>query len=141
MNGFELAGRPIRVGLGNDKFTTESTNSLLRGFDSQDRQAAQQGSSFSGMGGRGHYAGGTANFDKAGGRDAEKSAGASALDDTDISGASSSFSRHKLMEQLSRSDQPIQKVAPKVVPKKVVPIDHTQPTRCILLKHMWGSKE
>ena len=30
MNGFELAGRAIRVGLGNDKFTHESTQQLLR---------------------------------------------------------------------------------------------------------------
>ena len=35
MNGFELAGRPIRVGLGNDKFTPETTQSLLQKFGSQ----------------------------------------------------------------------------------------------------------
>jgi RNA recognition motif-containing protein len=35
MNGFELAGRQIRVGLGNDKFTPESTASLLRTFNQQ----------------------------------------------------------------------------------------------------------
>jgi RNA recognition motif-containing protein len=28
MNGFDLAGSPIRVGLGNDKFTPESTANL-----------------------------------------------------------------------------------------------------------------
>jgi RNA-binding protein 39 len=35
MKGFELAGRQIRVGLGNNKFTPESTSSLLRTFNQQ----------------------------------------------------------------------------------------------------------
>ena len=30
MNGFDLANRPIRVGLGNDRFTNESTQNLLQ---------------------------------------------------------------------------------------------------------------
>nr|POE73038.1 rna-binding protein rsd1 [Quercus suber] len=140
MNGFDLAGRPIRVGLGNDKFTPESTLTLMQKFDSQGQQAPQ-GSSFSGMGGRGHYAGGTANFDKASGRDAEKSGGASALDDTDVSGVFNNISRHKLMAQLSRSDQPEQKEAPKIAQKKPAPIDHGTSSRCILLKHMWGVED
>ena len=99
MNGFELAGRPIRVGLGNDKFTPESTHSLLQRFGSQAQAAAnQQGSSFSGMGGRGAHAGGTGNFDKASGRDADKTGGASALDDTDVAGVNfSNYSRDALM--------------------------------------------
>ncbi|KAM7202913.1 hypothetical protein V8F20_004160 [Naviculisporaceae sp. PSN 640] len=33
MNGFEHAGRPNRVGLGNDKFTPESTANLMQGLD------------------------------------------------------------------------------------------------------------
>ena len=47
MNGFDLAGRPIRVGLGNDKFTPESTASLLQRFQGQSHQQQFQGSSFS----------------------------------------------------------------------------------------------
>lgn len=37
MNGFELAGRQIRVGLGSDKFAPESTATLLRNFNAQAR--------------------------------------------------------------------------------------------------------
>ncbi len=44
MNGFDLAGRPIRVGLGNDKFTPESTASLLQRFQGQSHQQQFQGS-------------------------------------------------------------------------------------------------
>jgi RNA-binding protein 39 len=63
MNGFELAGRQIRVGLGNDKFTPESTAHLLRNFPQQ--AASYQGSAFSGAGGRGAYAGGSGGvFDR-----------------------------------------------------------------------------
>ena len=57
MNGFELANRPIREGLGNDKFTPESTASLLRNFNTHAQNF--QGSAFSGAGGRGAYAGGS----------------------------------------------------------------------------------
>ncbi|PBP17229.1 hypothetical protein BUE80_DR012090 [Diplocarpon rosae] len=84
MNGFDLAGRPIRVGLGNDKFTPESTASLLQRFQGQSHQQQFQGSAFSGAGGRGPQAAGGSNFDRAGGRENDKSSGgASALDDTD----------------------------------------------------------
>jgi RNA-binding protein 39 len=116
MNGFDLAGRPIRVGLGNDKFTPESTANLLQRFHGHhphpphfghygihalqhfqafhgfhghvDQQRNFQGSAFSGHGGRGAHAGGTGGaFDRAGGRDNDKGAGgASALDDTDVAG-------------------------------------------------------
>ncbi|KAG7118928.1 RNA-binding protein rsd1 like [Verticillium longisporum] len=71
MNGFDLAGRPIRVGLGNDKFTPESTANLLQRFSG--REQPFQGSAFSGAGGRGPQ---NSTFDRAGGRDSEKSGGA-----------------------------------------------------------------
>ena len=80
MNGFDLAGRPIRVGLGNDKFTPESTANLLQRFHGQEHQQHYQGSAFSGHGGRGAQAGGGGAFDRAGGRDIEKVGGASAID-------------------------------------------------------------
>ena len=139
MNGFELAGRPIRVGLGNDKFTPESTQSLLQRFGSQAQQAAFQGSAFSGMGGRGAHAGGTGNFDRASGRDADKTGGASALDDTDVAGVNfSNYSRDALMRKLARTDEPEQKIAPKVQQVKKVPIDQPAPSRCVLLKNMYN---
>ncbi|KAK1584192.1 hypothetical protein Q3G72_030672 [Acer saccharum] len=69
MNGFW----PF-VGLGNDKFTPESTANLLQRFQGQDR-SNYQGSAFSGSGGRGAHAGGSGGtFDKAGGRDDQKGA-------------------------------------------------------------------
>lgn len=106
MNGFELAGRPIRVGLGNDRFTKDSTEALMKNFGQQSKQF--QGSQFSGAGGRGaHAGGGGGNFDRAGGRDDSKGAGgASALDDTDVSGVNfNNFNRYSLMSKLARTDE------------------------------------
>ncbi|KAF2860208.1 splicing factor, CC1-like protein [Piedraia hortae CBS 480.64] len=142
MNGFELAGRPIRVGLGNDKFTAESTHSLLQRFSSQAQQA-QQGSSFSGMGGRGAHAGGLTNFDRATGRDTEKSGGASALDDTDVAGVNfSNFSRDSLMRKLARVEEPSQKTAiPTNNQKRVAVPEQQAPSRCVLLKNMYSPEE
>lgn len=147
MNGFELAGRPIRVGLGNDKFTTETTQTLLQKFGSQGQAQAQQqqgqGSSFSGMGGRGSHAGGTANFDRPGGKDAEKTGGASALDDTDVAGVNfSNYSRDSLMRKLARTEDTETKdtAAPKA-PQKKKPADEPQPSRCVLLKYCWDESE
>ncbi|KXT06689.1 hypothetical protein AC578_8555 [Pseudocercospora eumusae] len=138
MNGFELAGRPIRVGLGNDKFTPESTNSLLQRFGAQAQQAHNfQGSQFSGMGGRGAHAGGTGNFDRTAARDVDKTGGASALDDTDVGGVNfSNYSRDALMRKLARTDEPEQKMAPKTQQKKPV-VEQPAATRCILIKNMY----
>jgi len=140
MNGFELAGRPIRVGLGNDKFTPESTSSLLQRFASQAQQA-QQGSSFSGMGGRGSHAGGTGNFDRASGKDQDKVGGGSALDDTDVAGVNfSNYSRDSLMRKLARTDEPEPKIAPKTQQQKAAPVEQA-PSRCILLKNVYNQAE
>lgn len=134
MNGFELAGRPIRVGLGNDKFTPESTQSLLQRFGVQGRN---QGSSFSGMGGRGAHAGGTGNFDRPAPRDVDKAGGASALDDTDVGGVSfSNYSRDSLMRKLARTDEPEPKMVPKTQQKKVAVVQPTA-SRCVVLKSLY----
>lgn len=142
MNGFELAGRPIRVGLGNDKFTPESTQSLLQRFQHQNQQAANQESGAYGRGGRGMHAGGTSNFDRASGREVDKTGGASALDDTDVAGVNfSNYSRDALMRKLARTDEPEQKPAPtnqqQPQPQKKMTIDEPAPSRCVLLKHMY----
>jgi len=142
MNGFELAGRPIRVGLGNDKFTPESTQSLLQRFQNQGQQAAAQGSSAYGTGGRGMHAGGSNNFDRASGREADKTGGASALDDTDVSGVNfSNYSRNDLMRKLARTDEPEQKIAVKTQQPKKTPIDQPAASRCVLLKNMYNQAE
>lgn len=146
MNGFELAGRPIRVGLGNDKFTPESTANLLQRFQGQDR-SNYQGSAFSGSGGRGAHAGGSGGtFDKAGGRDDQKGAGgASALDDTDVAGVNfSNYSRDALMRKLARTEDPEPDRRTVVAPKKEnksTTASVSQASRCVLLRNMFDSAE
>jgi len=144
MNGFDLAGRPIRVGLGNDKFTPESTANLLRGFQGQNQQQQFQGSSFSGAGGRGPQA---SNFDRAGGRDNEKGTGASALDDTDVAGVNfNNYSRDALMRKLARTDEPStvpperQVLKPKTETKPM-PVNVSMASRCVVLHNMFDPAE
>jgi len=154
MNGFDLAGRPIRVGLGNDKFTPESTANLLQRFQGQEAQRAFQGSAFSGHGGRGSQAGGAGGaFDRAGGRDNEKGGGgASALDDTDVAGVNfNNYSRDALMRKLARTDDSTteanggdQKRAiakPKTEASKPLPVSVNQASRCVLLRNMFNAEE
>jgi RNA-binding protein 23/39 len=98
----ELVQRPLRVGLGSERFGgSESDRSMLQ---RSANPSSMQGSSLFGAGGRGHHAGGSANFDRAGGRNNDKGAGgASALDDTDVAGVN--FNRDKLMRQLAREPE------------------------------------
>lgn len=144
MNGFEIAGRPIRVGLGSDKFTPESTANLLHRFHNQPNQF--QGSSFSGAGGRGAHAGGSNNFDRAGGREEKGAGGASALDDADVGGVNfSNYSRDSLMRKLARTEDPApqpQAVAarPKVDLKKTA-AHGPAPSRCIVVKNAYNEVE
>ena len=146
MNGFDLAGRPIRVGLGNDKFTPESTANLLQRFQGDQRNF--QGSAFSGSGGRGAHAGGSSNFDRAGGRDNEKGAGgASALDDTDVAGVNfNNYSRDALMRKLARTEDPAPEPDDKRKTKakaesKPLPVNVSQASRCVLLRNMFNPTE
>ncbi|KAI6352993.1 hypothetical protein MCOR25_009222 [Pyricularia grisea] len=147
MNGFDLAGRPIRVGLGNDKFTPESTANLLRGFQGPNGQQQYQGSAFSGSGGRG-AAGQPSNFDRAGGRDNDKGSGASALDDTDVAGVNfNNFSRDALMRKLARTDEPSTAQPERQILKprtevKPLPISNVnQASRCVVLHNMFDPAE
>jgi len=155
MNGFDLAGRPIRVGLGNDKFTPESTANLLQRFQGQGPgpgpgQLNFQGSAFSGSGGRGAQAGGSGgNFDRAGGRDNEKGAGgASALDDTDVAGVNfNNYSRDALMRKLARTDEPAEpaeerrRITQPKAESKPLPVAVSQASRCVLLRNMFNPAE
>lgn len=152
MNGFDLAGRPIRVGLGNDKFTPESTANLLQRFQGQEHQRNYQGSAFSGHGGRGSQAGGGGGaFDRAGGRDNEKGGGgASALDDTDVAGVNfNNYSRDALMRKLARTDEPAadtganeqRKVARPKTENKPLPVTVNQASRCVKLENMFNPLE
>ncbi|TDZ33682.1 RNA-binding protein rsd1 [Colletotrichum spinosum] len=142
MNGFDLAGRPIRVGLGNDKFTPESTANMLQRFPGQN--PVYQGSAFSGAGGRGPQ---TSAFDRAGGRDSEKSGGASALDDTDVAGVNfNNYSRDALMRKLARTDEPSNGVDERQVLKpktetKPLPVNVNMASRCVVLHNMFDPEE
>ncbi|CAK7203289.1 Phosphatidylinositol-3-phosphatase SAC1 [Sporothrix eucalyptigena] len=98
MNGFDLAGRPIRVGLGNDKFTPESTAHLMQRFQGRDQNGGGRDSDRRGGSGSG-------TFDRAGARDNDKGSGAGALDDTDVAGVNfNNYSRDALMRKLARTD-------------------------------------
>ncbi|KAI9673754.1 MAG: hypothetical protein M1829_003991 [Trizodia sp. TS-e1964] len=154
MNGFDLAGRPIRVGLGNDKFTPESTANLLQRFQGQGHnQHNFQGSAFSGHGGRGAQAGGAGGaFDRAGGRDNDKGAGgASALDDTDVAGVNfNNYSRDALMRKLARTDEPATQVNGNEEKRKIIkpktetkplPVNVNMASRCVVLKNMFDPAE
>lgn len=143
MNGFDLAGRPIRVGLGNDKFTPESTANILQRFQGQNQ--SYQGSAFSGAGGRGPQASG---FDRAGGRDNDKATGASALDDTDVAGVNfNNYSRDALMRKLARTDDTSngtrderQILKPKTETKPL-PVNVNMASRCVVLHNMFDPTE
>ena len=146
MNGFELAGRPIRVGLGNDKAGPDSAQNIMQRMQNQP-QGVFQGSAFSGSGGRGAQAGGSGGaFDRAGGRDNEKGAGgASALDDTDVAGVNfNNYSRDALMRKLARFDESSgeptkqQKQAAKSKAEaKQLPVQPSMASRCVVLKNMY----
>jgi RNA-binding protein 23/39 len=145
MNGFDLAGRPIRVGLGNDKFTPESTANLLQKYGQNQTQNPQyQGSAFSGAGGRGPP---SSNFDRAGGRDSEKGTGASALDDTDVAGVNfNNYSRDALMRKLARTDEPSNGTTERQILKpktetKPLPVNVNMASRCVVLHNMFDPAE
>ena len=154
MNGFDLAGRPIRVGLGNDKFTPESTANLLQRFQGQGGdQRSFQGSAFSGHGGRGAQAGGAGGaFDRAGGRDNDKGAGgASALDDTDVAGVNfNNYSRDALMRKLARTEDSTtdanaiddkRNAVKAAAEAKPNPVNINMASRCVVLKNMFDPTE
>ncbi|KAF2148444.1 splicing factor, CC1-like protein [Myriangium duriaei CBS 260.36] len=137
LNGFELAGRPIRVGLGNDKLHQESNNAMMQRFNQGNANA--QGSSFSGAGGRGAHAGGNINFSS---RDDKAAVGLSALDDSDVAGVNfNNFSRESLMKKLARTEEPAASAAPgkgtKASASAKAPMASFQPSRCILIKNVY----
>jgi RNA-binding protein 39 len=145
MNGFELAGRAIRVGLGNDKFTPDSNGNRPSGSSTNQQF---QGSSFSGQGGRGVQAGGSNTFDRASGRESQKGAGASALDDTDVAGVNfNNYSRDALMRKLARTDEPQpsvdnqQKFLRPKTETKPLPVNVNMASRCVLLRNMFDPAE
>lgn len=137
MNGFELAGRPIRVGLGNDRSGSDGANSRGHGPN-----AGFQGSAFSGAGGRGH----SSAFDRAG-RDNERNGGGGALDDSDVAGVNfNNYSRDALMRKLARTDDASTGKADAQIfkPKteaKPLPVKVNMASRCVILRNMFDPEE
>jgi RNA-binding protein 39 len=142
MNGFDLAGRPIRVGLGNDKFTNESTQNLLQRFP-------QQGSGVFGAGGRGTHAGGDVSYESKGRREDRGGIGnASALNDTDVGESNlANISRHEIMRKLLRADESSAAsngaASEKAKPAKAAPPPPKAPqaSRCIVLSNVYDLAE
>lgn len=137
MNGFELAGRPIRVGLGNDRSGSDGANNRGQGPN-----VNFQGSAFSGAGGRGH---GPA-FDRTG-RDNERNGGGGALDDSDVAGVNfNNYSRDALMRKLARTDDAstgkvdAQASKPKTE-AKALPVNVSIASRCVVLRNMFDPEE
>lgn len=148
MNGVDLGGRPIRVGLGNDKFTPETTASLLPRFQAQakatEAQQTQQfqGSAFSGSGGRGAHAGGANNYDRAGGREDRGAGGSSALDDSDVGGVNfNNYSRDQLMRKLARTEDATPVASNKAsrdrADAKTAALHAPAPSRCVVIKNAY----
>ncbi|KAL8380782.1 hypothetical protein RB595_005189 [Gaeumannomyces hyphopodioides] len=141
MNGFDLAGRPIRVGLGNDKFTPESTANIMQRYPGPN--GGSQGPGYSGRNGQANGLQ-SSNFDRAGGRDSDKGGGASALDDTDVAGVNfNSYSRDALMRKLARTDEAStapperQQILKPKTEIKPLPVNVNMASRCVLLKNMF----
>jgi RNA-binding protein 39 len=89
MNGFELAGRPIRVGLGNEKFTPQSTAAVLARFSEEEQQRRNSG-----------------DRERTGGGRPNGGARVGHLDDGDVAGVSfQNISRDALMKKLARDDK------------------------------------
>jgi RNA-binding protein 39 len=142
MNGFDLANRPIRVGLGNDRFTNDSTQALLRSFPQQ------QGSGVFGAGGRGTHAGGDTSYESKGRHNDRGGIGnASALNDTDVGESNlANISRHEIMQKLLRRDEggsSSKEAAEKPKPKKTAPPTPQAPqvTRCVVLVNVYDLAE
>lgn len=122
MNGFELAGRAIRVGLGNDKFTPESTSAVLARF-----------SGFTGSAFENKNRGGTERI--GGPRDGSSSV---SLDDNEAGGVSfNNISRDALMRKLAREEG---KESIGLAPPKPTPAVQMT-SRCVLLKNMFNPQE
>jgi len=112
---------------------------------------AFQGSAFSGSGGRGAHAGGSNNFDRAGGgREDKGTSGASALDDADVAGVNfNNYSRDALMRKLARTDEPAdtngaddkRKMGKPRAETKPLLLNVPQASRCVVLRNMFDPAE
>ncbi|PNS18247.1 hypothetical protein CAC42_7616 [Sphaceloma murrayae] len=140
LNGFMLAERPLRVGLGNDKMNAEASTGMMQRNASGSNEF--QASTFSGAGGRGTHAGGSTNFERSS-REDKVAANSSALDDSDVGGVNyNNFSRESLMRKLARVEEPTPAVSKSKVSaaKKPPPPTMTQ-SRCVKVKNCYVEED
>ncbi|PSK51893.1 hypothetical protein B9Z65_3160 [Elsinoe australis] len=141
LNGFMLAERPLRVGLGNDKMNAEAATGMMQ--RSAPGAQESQASTFSGAGGRGTHAGGSTNFERSN-REDKAAANSSALDDSDVGGVNySNFSRESLMKKLARVEEPAAATNKSKVnaARAKPPVATMAKSRCIIVKNCYDEAE
>lgn len=141
LNGFMLAERPLRVGLGNDKMNAEAATGMMQRSASGAQES--QASTFSGAGGRGTHAGGSTNFERSN-REDKVAANSSALDDSDVGGVNySNFSRESLMKKLARVEEPATATNKSKVnaARAKPPVATMAKSRCIIVKNCYDEAE
>lgn len=148
MNGFDLAGRPIRVGLGNDKFTAETTERVLQKFPQHGRQEA---SSIFGAGGRGTHAGGVERFDGGGRGNKDQGQGHDGAIDNEGGIVMTQSKRADIMRALLTRDDPTAPAAKNgaanvkapivAAPRREAPPNVPQASRCIKLHNVFDAAE
>jgi RNA-binding protein 39 len=150
MNGFDLAGRPIRVGLGNDKFTAETTERVLQKFPQHGGR--QEASSIFGAGGRGTHAGGNERFGGSSSHVKDQGQGHDGAIDNEGGVAMTAARREELMRNLLTREDPSAAAAAKngaasvkapivAAPRREAPPNVPQASRCIKLHNVFDAAE
>ena len=135
MNGFDLAGRPIRVGLGNDKFTPEGTQPNQGRFSSKDFERDNGPPERRDR--REH--GDRDLSDRDSGRRRGGERGIRELDDSEQGGVSfQNISRTDLMRKLARAEDGL--TASVIEETRAIPAPQST-SRGVLLKNMFNPAE
>lgn len=137
LNGMELAGRPMRVGIGNEKQQSEMGGVGARAMP--DRAKDPAGPRDSEHGGRDGHRGHVRKSDKV---------VVNVLDDDEAGGVNyNNYSREALMKKLARTedgplegDRNITGTKPVVDPRKA-PIATMKASRCIVIKNAYNEQE
>ncbi|KAK9319102.1 hypothetical protein V1517DRAFT_333657 [Lipomyces orientalis] len=138
LNGFKLGGRPIRVGLGNEKINSEPPESIIHRLSGGPGATISSPQTIHGavLDTRGQNLGRNSRDDKK-----PTGALASALDDADVGGVSfNPVSRESLMKKLMREEDALPVPESSAPPKKLA-ANVSQATRCIVLSNMFNPAE
>ncbi|KAK9427884.1 hypothetical protein V1505DRAFT_378718 [Lipomyces doorenjongii] len=138
LNGFKLGGRPIRVGLGNEKINSEAPESIIQRLSGGPGATISSPQTIHGavLDTRGQNLGRNARDDKK-----PTGALASALDDADVGGVSfNPVSRESLMKKLMREEDALPVPDVPAPPRKQT-VNVSQASRCIVLSNMFNPAE